>query len=228
MMHIEEREKKVLDNLGLVHHMVKRYLGRGYEGEELFQIGVLGLLKAVDYFDEQRNVKFSTYAVPMIMGEITRFLRTNGSLKVSRGLKEKAYQIYLKREEIIEKTGKEPTLEELAELLGLTREQILEVNESTYEVASLYQTKKEADGSERMLIDRIASEEVPQEKLVDTLALKEVFHTLTGEEKRILWQRYFENKTQAEVAKMFAITQVQVSRKEKKILLQMRDKLTDD
>lgn len=219
------RDAVILENLGLVHHIVKRYLGRGYDAEELFQIGVIGLMKAVDHFDTEMEVKLSTYAVPLIMGEIRRFLRDNGSIKVSRSIKENAYRMNRAQEKFVEENGREPQIEELMEATGLSREEVIKASEAGYEVESLYQTIGCKDGSELQLIDRIANDRPEHEETVNRILLSDLMKQLDAEDQRLLWLRYYESRTQSQVAGMMGISQVQVSRREKKLLLWMRKQI---
>lgn len=219
------RDELILNNLGLVHHIVKRYLGRGYDAEELFQIGVIGLMKAVDHFDTTMDVKFSTYAVPLIMGEIRRFIRDNGSIKVSRTIKENAYKIHKEAEEYTKKTGQEPSIKELEKITGLNEEEIIQANESCYEVESIYQTTYQKDGSELMLVDKLANEKEEQENSVNRIIISKLLSEMEALDRKLLWLRYYENCTQSQVADILGISQVQVSRREKKLLLWMRSKI---
>ena len=211
------------ENTGLIYSVAKRFLGRGVEMEDLFQIGSIGLLKAVDKFDMSYDVKFSTYAVPMISGEIKRFLRDDGMIKVSRTLKETAYKVKKAREEIINRTGMEPKLEELSELLEIDVEEIVASLEVNVEVESIHKTIYQNDGNAVYLIDKIASEKDENESLLNQMVIEGLLKGLNDMEQTIIKLRYFENKTQTEIAKEVGISQVQVSRMEKKILLKMRD-----
>lgn len=221
----QARDTIVLENQGLVHHIVKRYLGRGYDAEELFQIGVIGLMKAVDHFDTNMDVKFSTYAVPLIMGEIRRFIRDNGSIKVSRSIKENAYKMHQAKEEFTNRTGKEPTFDELMSITGLTKEELMQASEAGYEVESLYQTTYQKDGSELRIIDKIASDKQEHEEAVNRIILKDIMGEMSQPDRQLLYLRYYENCTQTQVASILGISQVQVSRREKKLLLWMRKRI---
>lgn len=219
------REQLIKDNYGLVYSIVKRFEHRGHEKEELFQIGTIGLMKAIDHFDTSFEVRFSTYAVPMIMGEIKRFLRDSSMLKVSRSLKENGWEIRKMREKLEQQTGKEPTLTEIASALHMPMETIVEALEANDEVGSLYQPVYQKDGNELCLADQVASKENPQEKLINQLLLEQLLAELTQEERELIEMRYFEEKTQTQVAEQFGVSQVQVSRLEKKILQKMRNKV---
>lgn len=218
----EAREQVIKDNIGLVWCVVKRFTGRGTEKEDLFQIGSIGLLKAIDKFDFTFQVKFSTYAIPMITGEIKRFLRDDGMIKVSRTLKEIAYKAYLKREEYIISGKEEPTIEELAKVLEIEKEELVLAMEANIDVESLHKPIYQNDGDEILLIDKLEKGEAQEEKIVNNLLLKELIDTLEESEKQIIKLRYFVNMTQSDVGKKLGISQVQVSRLEKKILKNLR------
>lgn len=219
----DAKEQLVTENLGLVWAVARRFMGRGYELDDLYQIGCIGLMKCIDKFDLSYDVKFSTYAVPMISGEIKRFLRDDGMIKVSRTLKETAYKVKKAREEIINRTGIEPKLEELSELLEIDVEEIVASLEVNIEVESIHKTIYQNDGNAVYLIDKIASEKDENESLLNQMVIEGLLKSLNDMEQTIIKLRYFENKTQTEIAKEVGISQVQVSRMEKKILLKMRD-----
>ncbi len=219
----DAKEQLVTENLGLVWAVARRFMGRGYELDDLYQIGCIGLMKCIDKFDLSYDVKFSTYAVPMISGEIKRFLRDDGMIKVSRTLKETAYKVKKAREEIINRTGMEPKLEELSELLEIDVEEIVASLEVNVEVESIHKTIYQNDGNAVYLIDKIASEKDENESLLNQMVIEGLLKGLNDMEQTIIKLRYFENKTQTEIAKEVGISQVQVSRMEKKILLKMRD-----
>jgi len=219
------RDRVVTENVGLVWSIVRRFMGRGHEAEDLFQIGSIGLMKAIDKFDLSYDVKFSTYAVPMITGEIKRFLRDDGMIKVSRSLKETAGKIRLMRETLESKNGREPTIEEIGEALELAKEEVVMALESGAEVESLYQTIYQGDGNAIFLIDKIEQTDDASEEMIDHMALKEVMDSLEEKEKDIIRLRYFKDKTQTEIAKQLGISQVQVSRLERKILRTMRERM---
>ena len=206
----QARDTLVLGNQGLVWSVVQRFLGRGHDKEELFQIGCIGLMKAVDKFDVSYEVCFSTYAVPVIMGEIRRFLRDDGMVKVSRSMKEKGYLISNARKELTEKTG-------------LSEEEIVLAVEANGEVESIYQSVYQSDGSEIYLLDRLKDKKNAQEELENKLLIEELLQQLSRREQQLIKMRYFENATQSQIAAKLGTSQVQVSRMEKKILLQMRN-----
>ncbi len=219
------REQVATENLGLVWSVVRRFAGRGHELEDLYQIGCIGLMKCIDKFDPAYDVKFSTYAVPMIMGEIKRFLRDDGMVKVSRSLKETAYKVYSVREQMMNEHGIEPTIEELASSLEIEKEDIVLALEAGSEVESIYKTIYQNDGNSIYLIDKLVSSEDESRQAVDRLALEELLGQLEEKERSIIRMRYFEDKTQTEIAGFLRISQVQVSRIEKKVLTKMREQM---
>ena len=216
------REVLVEQNMGLVYSVVRRFKNRGVEMEDLIQIGCVGLLKAIDKFDVSYDVKFSTYAVPMITGEIKRFLRDDGMIKVSRSLKENVYKIMKAREKFCQQYQREATIEEISEITKITREEIVTSLEASNEVESIHQSAYQKDGSEISLLDKLSKGENESEKVVDHVLLKEAMKHLEQKEQQMIYYRYFEGKTQQEIAKIFHISQVQVSRIQKKILKKLR------
>lgn len=219
------RDLVVSENIGLVWSIVRRFANRGHEMEDLFQIGSIGLIKAIDKFDDAFEVKFSTYAVPMITGEIKRFLRDDGMIKVSRSLKETATKVRAVKEYLSNDMGREPTIEEIAEKLEITKEEIVMALESGAEVESLYKTIYQGDGNAIYLIDKIEQTEDENTLMLDKLALKEIIDSLDEKDQDIIRLRYFCERTQTDIAKELGISQVQVSRLEKKILKIMREKM---
>lgn len=219
----EKAAKEILfnKNTGLVHHVMKRFLSRGPEAEDLFQIGSVGLLKAIDKFDPDYGVCFSTYAVPLIMGEIQRYLRDDGLIKVSRGIKENLIRLRGIRERYRQRTGQEPTLAELAAESELSVEDVVLALGSGREVESIYKTMYETDGSEIYLLDMLGCEG-ESEEVLDKLFLESLLDILDERERKLITLRFFENQTQVQVANALGMSQVQVSRLEKKVLLQMR------
>ena len=218
----QAREQLITENVGLVWTMVRRFLGRGCEAEDLFQIGTIGLMKAIDKFDVTFDVKFSTYAVPMISGEIKRFLRDDGMIKVSRTLKENNMKLRAAEERLSAKFGRDATMEEVAEETGLSMEEIVLAMEACTEVESLSKPVNRADGSESTLAERIPGKEDATEQIVNHMVMKQLLEALQEEERNLIELRYFENKTQTEIAGILGVSQVQVSRMEKKILQRMR------
>ena len=221
----QARVQLVEENVGLVWCVVRRFYGRGVEPEDLFQIGSIGLLKAIDKFDLSFDVKFSTYAVPMISGEIKRFLRDDGMIKVSRSLKELSYKAYMTKEKLQEKLQRDPTLEELSETMQVDKEELVMALESGHEVESLYKPVYQKDGNEVALMDKLEEKEEQEEKILNRLLLKQLLDELEKDARQLIYLRYFANKTQTEVGKVLGISQVQVSRMEKKILQNLRLKM---
>lgn len=221
------REQLVEENMGLVWSIVKRFSGRGTDMEDLFQIGAMGLIKAIDKFDTSFEVKFSTYAVPMISGEIKRFLRDDGMVKVSRTLKENCWKIKREAEQFRQRKGREPTIEELSLLTELPPEEIAMALESSVEIESIYKTIPQKDGSEICLLDRMESQAQGSgmQQLLNKVVLEQLLKELPDTERRLIIMRYLQEKTQSEVARVLGVSQVQVSRLEKRILKQMREKL---
>ena len=239
----EAREKLIEENLGLVRHIVKRFLDRGYDAEDLFQIGCIGLMKAIDKFDLSFEVKFSTYAVPMIQGEIKRFLRDDGMVKVSRTLKENGWKVKQAAEKLSHMYGRDATLNEISQETGLSVEDIVLALDANVEVESIYKSVYQSDGNEIYLVDQVVGEaggvgrsvleggaygssgvceDTEKEKLLNHMLLEQLLSGLAENERELIDLRYFQDKTQVEVAKRLGISQVQVSRMEKRILLNLR------
>ena len=211
-----ERDAFVAANLGLVHSLAHRMSGRGMEYEELYSAGCLGLVKAVEGFDESRGLKFSTYAVPVILGEMKRLFRDGGTVKVSRSLKEFSLKVTRERDRLGLTLGREPTVSELAEAMGETVERIAEAVNVSLPALSL--TQPEEDGSGQLDVEV----EAPEEGLVGKLALRELLTRLEERDRQLIELRYFKGQTQTQVAAQLGMTQVQVSRREKKILANLR------
>lgn len=216
------REVLVQENMGLVWSLVRRFSNRGYDMEDLFQIGSIGLLKSIEKFDLSFNVKFSTYAVPMIVGEIKRFLRDDGMIKVSRSLKETAYKVRIIKEELIKEYNREPTISEIAAGLDLEVEEVALALESNAEIESLNAVIYQGDGKPITLSDKINEAPSEQGSIVDKMVLKELIEKLLPIEREIITLRYFEDRTQTEIANQLNISQVQVSRIEKRILKKLK------
>nr|WP_302596988.1 RNA polymerase sporulation sigma factor SigF [uncultured Cellulosilyticum sp.] len=216
------REILVQENMGLVWSLVRRFNNRGYDMEDLFQIGSIGLLKSIEKFDLSFNVKFSTYAVPMIVGEIKRFLRDDGMIKVSRSLKETAYKVRVIKEELIKEYNREPTISEIAAGLDLEVEEVALALESNAEIESLNAVIYQGDGKPITLSDKINEAPSEQGSIVDKMVLKELIEKLLPIEREIITLRYFEDRTQTEIATQLNISQVQVSRIEKRILKKLK------
>ncbi|MCI9164220.1 MAG: RNA polymerase sporulation sigma factor, SigF/SigG family [Lachnospiraceae bacterium] len=216
------RDQLVLDNVGLVWSIVRRFAGRGHELEDLYQIGCIGLIKAIDKFNLEFDVKFSTYAVPMITGEIKRFLRDDGMIKVSRSLKELGMRVSSAREQMTWELGREPGLEELAARVGVSCEEVAASMEAATEVESIYRTVGSGEDQNLRLLDKLTDEREAQEELLNRMVLEQLLKELNDKDREIIVRRYFENQTQSEIAADLNISQVQVSRLEKKILKKMR------
>ena len=221
----EARAQLVQENAGLVWCVVKRFLHRGAEAEDLFQIGNIGLLKALDKFDLSYEVKFSTYAVPMISGEIKRFLRDDGMIKVSRSLKELAYKSCACRERLQEAWGREPTITEIASELKVETEELLMAMDASSEIESLHKPIYQKEGQELRLMDKLPEQEEQEDRILDHMLLQELLTYLDKEERRLIYLRYFANQSQSQVGKELGISQVQVSRMEKKILKNLRERI---
>ncbi|WP_027954481.1 RNA polymerase sporulation sigma factor SigF [Halobacillus kuroshimensis] len=218
------RDFLVEKNTRLVWSVVQRYLRRGYDQDDLYQIGCIGLLKSIDKFDLSYDVRFSTYAVPMIIGEIQRFIRDDGSVKVSRSLKELNHKVRAKKEELLKEYGRSPTVNELAEALGMSKEEIVQAEDVGRAPQSIYETVYENEGDPITLVDQIAEED---DSWFDQLTLQDVMSRLDKRERLIIYLRYYKDQTQTEVAERLGISQVQVSRLEKKILADMKATMND-
>jgi len=219
-------EQLIKENSGLIWSVVKKFAKRGYELDDLYQIGAIGLLKCIRKFDASFDVKFSTYAIPMIIGEIKRFLRDDGIIKVSRPMKEIATKARYITEMLTAKLGRQPTISELAAELNITTEELVVAMEAGLDVESLYATIYQGDGSPIYLIDKLAQERDSGDSMVNLLALKELIARLKPKERQVIILRYFQDKTQMDVAKIIGVSQVQVSRIEKKVLQALKDGLT--
>lgn len=213
-------------NIGLVWSIVRRFQNRGYETDDLFQIGSIGLIKAINKFDVSFGVRFSTYAVPMIIGEIKRFIRDDGIIKVSRSLKEVSNKARIIKEIMSKELGREPSIGEISERLNISTEDLVMAMEAGNSPESLYNTVGESDNANILLIDRIDSGSSQETDLIDKIALRQILDTLKPREKQIIVLRYFKENTQVQIAKMLGISQVQVSRIEKKILDDIKRKIS--
>ena len=219
------REVLIEENLGLVHHIVKRFAGRGYDMEDLFQIGCVGLMKAVDHFDPARMVKFSTYAVPMIIGEIRRYLRDNSSIRVSRSLRDTAYKAIYAKEGYIRQHMKEPTVQEIADEIGIAKEDVVFALDAIQAPVSLHEPVYSDGGDALYVMDQVSDKKNKEENWVEELSLEAAMERLNERERYIITLRFFEGKTQMEVAEQINISQAQVSRLEKNALKIMRQYL---
>ena len=215
------REERICDNIGLVHACARRFIGRGIEYDDLFQSGCMGLVKAADGFEEERGLKFSTYAVPVILGEIRRLFRDGGTVKVSRSLKELSLRASRERDAFAAREGREPTIGELADLLGVEREQAVEALGASLPALSLTRAGEDDDGEE---IDVPVSP--PEEDITDRLALQQVLGELEPRDRALIVLRYLNRHTQQVTAEKLGMTQVQVSRRDRVILQEMRKRLT--
>ena len=216
------RDKILIENTGLIWSIVRRFLNRGHEGEDLFQIGCIGMLKAIDRFDTEFDVAFSTYAVPMIAGEIRRFIRDDGIVKISRKIKENQMKIMHQREIYINEKKQEPTIEELEKVCDLTKEEIVMAMDASRNVESIDKEMYSKDSS-YTLMDLAEDDTNIEEKVLNKIMVQQLMDMLESKERKIINLRYFKNKTQSQVAKEMGMTQVQVSRLEKKILNSMRN-----
>lgn len=216
------RDKILIENTGLIWSIVRRFLNRGHEGEDLFQIGCIGMLKAIDRFDTEFDVAFSTYAVPMIAGEIRRFIRDDGIVKISRKIKENQMKIIHQREIYINEKKQEPTIEELEKVCDLTKEEIVMAIDASRNVESIDKEMYSKD-SAYTLMDLAEDDNNIEETVLNKIMVQQLMDMLESKERKIINLRYFKNKTQSQVAKEMGMTQVQVSRLEKKILNSMRN-----
>lgn len=220
------RDRVLTENTALIWSIVRRFLNRGYEGEDLFQIGCIGMLKAIDRFDVEYNVAFSTYAVPLITGEIRRFLRDDGIIKISRTIKENQNKIIAETEKFREINHMEPTIEQLAEICALSKEDVVTAIESLRNVESIYkEVDSSSDGNSVSIVDRLIDQTNHENMVIDRLLIKQLLDTLEEKERNIIILRYYKNKTQSDIAKEIGITQVQVSRMEKKILNKLKKQI---
>jgi RNA polymerase sporulation-specific sigma factor len=221
------RDKLVNCNLKLVFNLVKRFQNRGYELEDLFQIGCIGLMKAIDKFDLNYDVKFSTYAVPMIVGEIRRFLRDDNPVKVSRSVKETAYKIQQTRELLTARLGREPTINEISTELSLSREEIVSALEAAQTPASIYETLHQDDGDPIYLLDQLKGNDDGETPWLESLSVSELLDKLPERDRLIITWRFFEDKTQSDIARRLNLSQVQVSRLERQALKKIKDLMDD-
>ena len=233
MSHIEEliqkaqngdksaSEQLVLENAGLIWSIARRFLGRGTESEDLYQLGCLGFLKAVEGFDLAYGTQFSTYAVPKIAGEIRRFLRDDGAIKISRSVKERASAIRLMRSRLSAALGREPSLKEISENTGFTPEEIAAAETATREVESIHRES----GEEGFTLESILSDTETEDRMLEKLALRQAIAELPEREKQVISLRYFHGLTQDRTARVLGVSQVQISRIEKKAIGMLREKI---
>lgn len=218
----EARQKMINGNLRLVLSVVQKFTGRGENLDDLFQVGCIGLIKAIDNFDITQNVRFSTYAVPMILGEVRRYLRDNNSIRVSRSLRDTAYKAIYARESLTKKNLKEPTLCEIAEEIGVSKEQVTYALDAIQSPVSLYEPVYTDGGDPLYVMDQLSDKKSSEENWVEDISLNEAMNRLPERERHIIDLRFFEGKTQTEVAEEIHISQAQVSRLEKNALKAMR------
>lgn len=210
------------ENLNLVRSVVHRFTNRGYEWDDLFQIGCIGLIKAVQRFDLNFSVKFSTYAVPMIIGEIRRFMRDDNPVKVSRPVKDMAYKIHRMQETLMGSLGREPTIQEIADKVELAPQEIVAALEALQPVISIYEPAVNSNGDQLLLLDQMRTNENLENSQLEKLALEEVLNKLSPKEKNVIMFRFYQDKTQAEIAQIIGLSQVQISRIEKQALKKIR------
>lgn len=225
---VDAQNEIVEENMGLVWSVVKRFYNRGHETEDLFQIGCIGLIKAIKKFDMEFNVKFSTYAVPMIIGEIKRFIRDDGIIKVSRSIKELAIRAMSVREVMTKENKEEPTVKELAEKMGVSPEELATALEAGAKPESIYSIPNENGKNGKALVDKLECKQNYEQEIIDKILVKKLVNEFGDREKKIIILRYFKQKTQSQIAELLGISQVQVSRIEKKILGTMREKIVND
>lgn len=223
----EAQDKLVENNMGLVYSIVKRYSGRGYDTEDLVQIGAIGLIKAIKKFDTKFNVCFSTYAVPVIAGEIKRFLRDDGAVKISRTLKETAIKGRRTEEELRRVLNRDPTIGEIAEKCGVDADTLTEAFDAAAPPASIYESIYENGENEIRLLDTMAGDE-SEEKIINKVMAENILTSLKPRERQVIVLRYYKGKTQSEIARIIGVSQVQVSRIEKRILENLRKSMCSD
>jgi len=218
----EARQEFANGNLRLVLSVIQRFTNRGENADDLFQIGCIGLIKAIDNFDLKHEVTFSTYAVPMIIGEIRRYLRDNNSIRVSRSLRDTAYKALQAKEKLVSKNNKEPTIIEIAQELGIPKEDVVMALDAIQEPISLFEPVFHDDGDALFVMDQVGDTKNTDEKWISDLSINEAMEKLNDREKLILQKRFFDGRTQMEVADEIGISQAQVSRLEKSALMHMR------
>lgn len=219
------REALINGNLRLVLSVIKRFKNRGENADDLFQVGCIGLMKSIDNFDLKHNVRFSTYAVPMIIGEIKRYLRDNNPIRVSRSLRDTAYKALQVREQLINKTQEEPNAAEIAKAMGVPQEEVVFAIDAIQDPVSLFEPIYHDGGDPIFVLDQISDDKISDEKWDDQISLKEGMYQLNKREKMIINKRFFQGKTQMEVAEEIGISQAQVSRLEKAAIEQMNDEM---
>ena len=221
----EARQKLIYGNLRLVLSIIQRFTNRNENLDDLFQVGCIGLVKAVDNFNIDLDVKFSTYAVPMIIGEIRRYLRDNNSIRISRSVRDLAYRSLQAREELLKTNQREPTTDEIAAKIGETRENVYRAMEAIVEPISLYEPVYSENGDSLYVVDQLCDTSSSDEMWLESIALREAMKTLSERERTIINLRFYKNKTQVEIAEEIGISQAQVSRLEKGALERMRKQI---
>ena len=219
------REELIYGNLRLVLSIIQRFSGRKENVDDLFQVGCIGLIKAVDNFNVELDVKFSTYAVPMIIGEIRRYLRDNNSIRISRSVRDLAYRALQAREDLTREKEREPTVDEIAAKLGEEREPVLRAMEAIIEPISLYEPVYSENGDSIYVMDQLSDSSAGEERWLENIALREAMRKLNDRERKIIEMRFYRNKTQMEIAEEIGISQAQVSRLEKGALERMRGQI---
>ena len=222
----QAREKLISGNLRLVLSVIQRFAGRGESMDDLFQVGCIGLIKAVDCFDLNQNVQFSTYGVPMIAGELRRFLRDHGAIRVSRSMRDTAYRVLQAKERLTNETGREPDVEELSRSLGIARQDVVFAMEAICDPVSLYDPIYSEAGESATVMDQIGDTRNTDEQWIEQIALEAAMRRLSDREKRILALRFYDGRTQTEVAKEVGISQAQVSRLEKNAINQIKKNIS--
>ena len=217
----EAAEQMIVENSGLIWSVVRRYFGRGVDADDLYQLGCVGFMKAMAGYDRAYGTQFSTYAVPKISGEIRRFLRDDGAVKVSRGLKERAQRIRLARDRLTGELGREPVLSELSEELDLSPEEIAMAENATAETESIHREL----GEDQFTLEQVLSVDGPEEEMLEQLTLRDAIHRLPEREQMVVQLRYYRQMTQEQCARILGVSQVQISRIEKKALMALRTEL---
>ena len=225
--HLEYKDEFINANLRLVLSLVKKFNNRGENINDIFQVGVIGLIKSIDNFDITQDVQFSTYAVPMILGEIKRYLRDNSEFRVTRSLRDLSYIISQEREKYIAKHNEEPTVDELVKITGANKEQIILAIDSTVAPMSIYDTVYNDGGDQIYLLDQLKNEKEESDDLITQISIEQMLDRLSEKERYIIEKRYFKDKTQVELAEELGVSQAQISRIEKGALLRMKNKLRD-
>ena len=223
----DARRQLIEGNLRLVLSVIQRFVGRGENVDDLFQVGYIGLIKAIDNFDITQPVRFSTYGVPMIVGEIRRYLRDNSAIRVSRSMRDTAYRVLQAREKLMAETQREPTVEQIAQILGIPREEVVFAMDAIVDPVSLYEPIYDSGGDAICVMDQVSDRRNTDEKWIEHIALKEALDRLDDREQRILALRFCEGKTQMEVSAEVGISQAQVSRLEKNAIHAMRRSFQD-